>query len=88
MSTALILILAALLDATLGEPKWLWDRMPHPAVLMGRAVAWCDRRMNHGTARRLQGVLAMLALGIAALCLGWALGALGWVVEVVVGWHE
>ncbi|MDA8723042.1 cobalamin biosynthesis protein, partial [Planktomarina temperata] len=29
------LFLALVLDALLGEPKWLWSRMPHPAVLMG-----------------------------------------------------
>ena len=46
MSTATILLLALLLDAALGEPKWLWDRAPHPAVLMGRAVAYLDRGMN------------------------------------------
>ena len=38
MSTAAILALAMLLDAVLGEPEWLWRRLPHPAVLMGRMV--------------------------------------------------
>ncbi|MFT7057659.1 MAG: adenosylcobinamide-phosphate synthase, partial [Pseudorhodobacter sp.] len=31
--TAALLGLALVLDAALGEPKWLWDRWPHPAVL-------------------------------------------------------
>jgi cobalamin biosynthesis protein CobD/CbiB len=34
----MILILAMLLDAAFGEPKLIWDRVPHPAVLMGRLV--------------------------------------------------
>ena len=38
MSHAILLALAMLLDAALGEPRWLWDRLPHPAILMGRAV--------------------------------------------------
>jgi adenosylcobinamide-phosphate synthase len=57
------------LDAALGEPKWLWSRLPHPAVLMGRAVDFCDRRFNHGDARRLKGIataVALLALALAS----------------------
>ena len=41
-------ILAMLLDALLGEPKVVWSRLPHPAILMGRAVAFADTRLNHG----------------------------------------
>lgn len=46
--TALLALPAMLLDAAFGEPKWLWDRWPHPAVLMGRAVGWMDKRLNQG----------------------------------------
>ena len=60
------LVLAMLLDAWLGEPKWLWSRMPHPAVLMGRAVGWCDARYNRGDNRRIKGVAAMAAMVLAA----------------------
>ena len=42
------LILALILDAIFGEPRALWDRFPHPAVLMGRAVGVMDQRFNHG----------------------------------------
>ncbi|MDT8854542.1 adenosylcobinamide-phosphate synthase CbiB [Paracoccaceae bacterium Fryx2] len=71
--SAVLLVPALLLDAALGEPKWLWSRWPHPAVLMGRAVAALDRRLNLGAARRAKGVLAMALLGIGALALGWAI---------------
>ena len=54
------LLLALLLDALLGEPRALWDRWPHPAVLMGRAVSWADRRFNDRT--RPAGVLALAIL--------------------------
>lgn len=73
-----------LLDAALGEPRWLWDRAPHPAVLMGRAVGWCDRMLNRGAARRARGMAVMTGLGLLALGLGWALAQLGPVVEVIV----
>ena len=32
MDTSLLLYLALLLDAVLGEPRFLWDRAPHPAI--------------------------------------------------------
>ncbi|MDP5334314.1 MAG: cobalamin biosynthesis protein, partial [Paracoccaceae bacterium] len=70
-----------LLDAWLGEPRWLWSRLPHPAVLMGRLIGWADARFNQGGARRLKGACVMAALGLGALGLGAALASLGPVVE-------
>lgn len=80
------LTLALLLDALLGEPRWLWSRWPHPAILMGRAVTWCDARFNTGPNRQLKGLLTItmlatatgtLGLIISALPLGWLWSALG-----------
>lgn len=70
MSTAAALALAMLIDAALGEPSWIWNRLPHPAVVMGRCVAWCDRQLNHGAHRRAKGVLALGILVGAAAVLG------------------
>ena len=75
MSAALLLP-ALLLDAAFGEPRWLWSRVAHPAVLMGRAVGALDRRWNHGTARRWRGVAAVAVLVAGAGALGLALAAL------------
>ena len=72
--TALLLALA--LDAALGEPRWLWSHAPHPAVLMGRAVAWLDRRLNRGAARRAKGALALAALAGGAWTAGAAVEAI------------
>lgn len=83
MTTAAILICALVLDALLGEPKWLWSRAPHPAVLMGNLIGWCDKRINSGPAQRLKGALVMLALGCSALLLGALLAKLGWAVELI-----
>jgi len=68
----MILAAALLLDALLGEPRWLWSRATHPAVLMGRTVATLDRTLNTGAFRRARGILALalliaLALATAAL---------------------
>lgn len=79
-----VLAIAMVLDAVLGEPKWLWDRFPHPAVLMGRAIGWAEVRLNNGTGRRTKGTVLILGLGLAALLLGGLLEALGPVVEVIV----
>ena len=84
MSTALLLIPALLLDALLGEPKWLWSRFPHPAVLMGRLVSWCDARLNQGNHRRLKGVLAVGLLLLIGAGLGYGASHLGPVVSVVI----
>ncbi len=64
------LILAMLLDAAFGEPRLIWDRWPHPAVLMGRAVGWMDRRFNAGGLRRAKGAVVMAALALFAFALG------------------
>ncbi|MFT7597079.1 MAG: adenosylcobinamide-phosphate synthase, partial [Paracoccaceae bacterium] len=83
MSTAAILSLALLLDAIAGEPAWLWSRVPHPAVLMGRGVGWLDQQLNHGDARRAKGVLAVVVLGIGAVALGLVISQLGPIVEIL-----
>ena len=67
----MILILAMALDALFGEPKAVWDRLPHPAVLMGRLVGWCDRRFNRGAALRAKGVMVAAGLLLTGLILGW-----------------
>lgn len=79
------LTLALILDALLGEPRWLWARAPHPAVLMGRAVGWIDARYNHGPNRRLKGALSFAGLCLAAILLGVVLSHLpgGTVIEIL-----
>lgn len=80
----MILILAALLDAALGEPKWLWSRLPHPAVLMGRAVGALEKRWNRGDNRKTKGIQALAVLITGAAVLGVILSAFGPVVQVIV----
>ncbi len=83
MDHAVILAAALLLDALMGEPRWLWSRVPHPAVLMGRAVDWCDRRLNHGAHRVARGLAALGLLCGGALLAGWAVATLGPLVEAL-----
>ena len=75
---------AMVLDALFGEPDWLWSRVPHPAVAMGRAIAWVERRWNSGLHRRLKGALAVGLLVSAAGLLGTVLSLGGPIVETLV----
>jgi adenosylcobinamide-phosphate synthase len=78
------LVLAMVLDAIFGEPKWMWDRVPHPAIVMGRVVAKLDAALNNKT--RGAGVLAVVVLVGAALVVGLIMAALpGIWAEVIVG---
>lgn len=89
-----ILAAALLLDAVIGDPPWLWRRLPHPVALIGRLIAWLDRRLNHdGDAparRRAMGIAATLLLVLLAGGLGWGLSTLlralpfGWVLEIAI----
>ena len=65
------LVIAMLLDAALGEPRWLWNSIPHPAVLMGRLIGWCDARFNRGDSKQLMGLLTLLGLCLCAGLSGW-----------------
>ena len=78
------LVFAMLLDAIFGEPRFLWDRLPHPAVLMGRLVAFLDRTLNTGNDRKSKGVLALAILCFSAAVLGSVLSQLGWVIEIII----
>lgn len=80
--SAFILALALALDAIMGEPRWLWSRLPHPAVLMGRAVGWLELRLNQERAR-WKGTLATGVLVLVAGGLGHALSSLGGLIELL-----
>lgn len=84
MTAALLLICAMLLDAALGEPDWLWSRLTHPAVLMGRLISKLEKRFNTGSARRLKGTLCLVGLVAFTATLGALLALLGPLVEILV----
>lgn len=85
IATAPLLLAAMILDACVGEPRWLWSRIPHPIVVMGRLIDWCDVRFNRGP-QRLNGVLVMAVLGFGALILGGLIAALplGWLWQILI----
>jgi len=85
---------ALALDAVLGDPDFVWRRLPHPVALLGRIVGWFDRSLNrlslHAGFRRVLGVLVILLIVAAAAALGFAIEHLlglipyGWIGTVVI----
>lgn len=71
-----MLAAALALDAALGDPDAVWRRVPHPVVLLGRLVDALDGGLNRPQLRpRLRkalGVIAILAVTIAAAAIGFA----------------
>lgn len=88
-----MLAAALLLDALVGDPDWLWRRVPHPAALIGRLIARLDRDANRDAdspvARRLAGVAVMAIVVVWAYVVGFLLELLfsalpyGWIGTVV-----
>ena len=47
---ALFVVLVALaFDALIGDPDWLWRRLPHPVVLIGSFIGILDSALNRDT---------------------------------------
>jgi adenosylcobinamide-phosphate synthase len=72
---------ALLLDAIFGEPNWLWRRAAHPAIVMGRLVAWLDQNLNrepycNDTLTRLRGAAAMIVMITVSGAVGVAVSSL------------
>ncbi|MGI9452609.1 MAG: adenosylcobinamide-phosphate synthase CbiB [Geminicoccaceae bacterium] len=70
------LLLALVLDGLFGDPARLYRRMPHPAALMGQAIAWLEKRafrtastekalFHRGRAMTIGLVIAAAAIGLA-----------------------
>ncbi|WP_240476743.1 adenosylcobinamide-phosphate synthase CbiB [Geminicoccus roseus] len=89
------LTLALLLDAVLGDPPWLWRRLPHPVVLIGRAITRLERLLLDEAApparKRRLGALLVALMVAGAFGLGLAVHLIaagiphGWLVEALLG---
>ena len=78
--TLAILIAALLIDRIVGDPPRLWNRIPHPVVVFGRAIAGFDRSFNRkrmsAETRRFNGTVAIVVLLAAAALAGYVLHGL------------
>ena len=81
LENAMWLLLAALaLDAVIGDPDWLWRRLPHPVVWIGKLISTADRTLNRpghdARTRKMLGLATLTALLFVSLSTGWLLQAL------------
>ncbi len=65
-----VLLLALLLDNAIGDPAWIWKRIPHPVVIIGRLVSYLESTLNAGQNRRLRGIGGVALIGVLALLVG------------------
>jgi len=70
----LVLVLALLLDRIMGDPDWLWGRLPHPVVVFGKAISYFDKQFNQDrlskSERRLNGTVSIAVLLILSAIAG------------------
>jgi len=74
--TLLVVIAALAFDALIGDPDWLWRRLPHPVVLIGSLIAFLDRALNQETRLPLFRKFAGVGVVILLLALTAATGIL------------
>ncbi len=70
-----LLLAALLLDAAIGEAGPLFRYIPHPVALIGRLIAFLERKLNREQRspldRRWRGVLTVLIVTGLCLAVGW-----------------
>jgi len=71
----LLLVAGLAIDAVFGDLPAVFRHIPHPVVLVGRAVGFFDRKLNRDkrseARRRDRGILTVIALVGAAMASGW-----------------
>jgi adenosylcobinamide-phosphate synthase len=70
----LVAALALVLDRLVGDPDWLWSRLPHPVAGIGKCIEILEEKLNRPTlsadARWRRGITAMLVLAAGTLIAG------------------
>ncbi|MCY4300905.1 MAG: adenosylcobinamide-phosphate synthase CbiB [Aestuariivita sp.] len=82
--TTFMIFMAMLFDGWLGEPKRLWTQCPHPVVMIGRVISWCERQWIKRSAPRLWGMLTVFILIAGSILCGFGLSLFGPIIEVCV----
>ena len=69
MSNVAPLLIGWLLDLVFGDPS----KLPHPIVWFGKAIAFCEHRLNRENHRKLKGALTAIFLIAVTFSLTWFL---------------
>ncbi len=79
---------ALLIDRIAGDPEALWRRLPHPVVLIGRAIDLLEHRLRRArdtpARERRMGTVLISLLTLAGLACGWFLQAV--LLALPLGW--
>jgi adenosylcobinamide-phosphate synthase len=95
MFTLINLSIALVIDRVVGDPGWLWSRVPHPVVLFGKSISFFEKRFNgkrlDDRSRRAYGILTIVALLVGSLFAGWIIhralahfGYVGALIEILI----
>ena len=76
-NTLWIVLLAIFFDAVIGDPDWLWSRLSHPVMLIGRLISYMDHNYNKPAyqphLRKINGILTLALLLSSAALIGFIL---------------
>ena len=77
--TLFIVVTALAFDAMIGDPDWLWRRLPHPVVVIGSFIGFLERTLNRGnwspSQRKAAGVGVVVLLVTASGLIGFSVEA-------------
>ena len=69
MTNCIALLIGWVLDLLFGDPQ----RLPHPIVWFGKAIAFCEHRLNKGSHRLFKGALMSVSLIVFVFATTWFL---------------
>jgi adenosylcobinamide-phosphate synthase len=73
-NTFFVVVAALAFDALIGDPDWLWRRLPHPVALIGSCIGWLDLTLNRETwspaQRKWAGIGTVLLLLVISVLTG------------------
>ncbi|WP_295965768.1 adenosylcobinamide-phosphate synthase CbiB [uncultured Bartonella sp.] len=89
------LLLALLIDRSIGDPDWIWRKVPHPVAIFGAGIKWFEKCFNRKSMssrrRKWYGLSALLILLLATFIIGFfihmlllQLGLAGIIIEALV----
>nr|WP_210326791.1 MULTISPECIES: adenosylcobinamide-phosphate synthase CbiB [Bartonella] len=87
--------MALLIDRSIGDPDWIWRKVPHPVAAFGAGIKWFETRFNRKSMsprrRKWFGIIAILILLLASFVVGLfihklllGLGGAGVIIEALV----
>ena len=87
-----LLLIALIIEASVGGARLLFKFIPHPVVLIGRLIDWFDRKLNREDRsemdRAMRGAVVVIAVVVLCATIGWCVAWLtqhhdfGWFLEL------